>query len=270
MKIAFVVASTNHGTLIINRNDENENQEYGRYGVGSQLFETGGFYPSDTDLLTSILRIRKRAFASQRPIVAVDCGANIGVHTLEFARELQSEGRVLAIEAQRAIFYALCGNIAINNCFNVEARNIAVGAANGFLNVPFIDYHTRSSFGSLELREREGKEYIGQAVDYTTGYDVPLMTLDSLCKDQIDLIKIDVEGMEEEVISGSIELLKRSTPVLFVERIKGDFFPIEATLKSLDYELVDLGPNVLAVSNADPTKVEVMGMVANLTTCLPR
>lgn len=269
MKIAFVVASTDHGTLIVNRNDENENKEYGRYGVGSQLLETGGFYPTDTDLLRSILRIRKRNFAGQRPIVAVDCGANIGVHTLEFARELQADGRVLALEAQRAIFYALCGNIAINNCFNVEAKNIAVGATDGSLTVPYIDYHTRSSFGSLELRDREGKEYIGQAIDYTNGYEVPLLTLDSLCKEQVDLIKIDVEGMEEEVISGAIELLKSSKPVLFVEKIKGDVAPIEATLKSLDYKMLDLGPNFLAVSNADSTKVEVMDMVANLTTSLP-
>ncbi|MBW5286518.1 FkbM family methyltransferase [Burkholderia gladioli] len=266
MKIAFVVASTDHGTMIINRNDENENKEYGRYGVGSQLLETGGFYPADTDLLTSILRIRKQAFARQRSIVAIDCGANIGVHTLEFARELQNEGSVLAIEAQRAIYYALCGNIAINNLFNVEARNVAVGSVDGFLTVPFVDYHTRSSFGSLELREREGKEYIGQEVDYARGYEVPLVTLDSLCHDLVDLVKIDVEGMEGEVISGAIELLKMSRPVLFVERIKGDFNPIEAMLKSLDYEIVDLGPNILAVSNEDSTKADVMRVVANLTT----
>lgn len=266
MKIAFVVASTDHGTLIINRNDENENEKYGRYGVGSQLFATGSFYPTDTDLLTSILRIRKRAFADRRPVVAVDCGANIGIHSLEFARELGAAGRVLAIEAQRAIFYAMCGNIAINNCFNVEARNIAVGSVDGFLRVPFVNYHVRSSFGSLELRDREGKEDIGQVVDYSSGYDVPLLKLDSLCKEQVDLVKIDVEGMEGEVIAGGIDLLKDSKPVLFVERIKGDFSPIELTLRSLGYEIVDLGPNILAVSNADPTKSDVMSAVANHIT----
>ena len=69
-------------------------------------------------------------------VVVVDCGANIGVHTVAWAKGMTGWGQVLAIEAQERIFYALAGNITINNCFNARAFNAAVGAADGVLRVP--------------------------------------------------------------------------------------------------------------------------------------
>jgi FkbM family methyltransferase len=54
--------------------------------------------------------------------VAIDCGANIGTHTIEWAKKMTGWGAVIGIEAQERIFYALAGNIAINNCFNALQR----------------------------------------------------------------------------------------------------------------------------------------------------
>jgi FkbM family methyltransferase len=52
-------------------------------------------------------------------------------------------------------------------------------------------------------------EDIGQQINYGAGYDVPLITLDSLDQPHVDLVKIDVEGMEEAVIAGGLETLRR-------------------------------------------------------------
>src|SRR5260370_16749261 len=38
--------------------------------------------------------------------------------TIEWAKRMTGWGSVLAIEAQERIYYALAGNIALNNCFN--------------------------------------------------------------------------------------------------------------------------------------------------------
>ena len=70
-------------------------------------------------------------------------------------------GSVVAIEAQERIYYALAGNIAINNCFNAICMNAAVSSATGTMRVPVPDYLTASSFGSLELQQRDGNEFIG-------------------------------------------------------------------------------------------------------------
>ncbi|KVL14660.1 FkbM family methyltransferase [Burkholderia sp. MSMB1826] len=252
MRIAYILASTNHGTLIINKNDENHSAEYGNYGVGWNILETGSFYKTDIKLLTSILELKKRELDGKRPVLAIDCGANIGVHTIEFARALDEAGSVISIEAQRSVYYALCGNIAINNCFNVEAKNAAIGNKNGALKIPFIDYHKKSSFGSLELIKSTTNEDIGQNIDYDRGYDVPLITLDSLNQSYVDLIKIDVEGMEETVIAGALETLSASRPIMFIEKIKSNSSRMHQTLGDLQYEIHDLGPNVLAISKGEP------------------
>ena len=59
----------------------------------------------------------------------LDCGANIGVHAVNWARHIFPEGQVLAIEAQERIFYALAGNLLLNNVHNARAIWAAVGEA---------------------------------------------------------------------------------------------------------------------------------------------
>jgi FkbM family methyltransferase len=205
--------------------------------------------------------MKVRALGGRRPVVAIDCGANIGVHTLEFARALGDAGSVISIEAQKPVYYALCGNIAINNCFNVDARNAAIGGEVGSLKVPFVDYHRKSSFGSLELVHGKKNEDIGQQINYGAGYDVPLITLDSLDQPHVDLVKIDVEGMEEAVIAGGLETLRASRPVLFIEKIKSNLGSMHRTLIDFKYDIHDLGPNILAVSSNEPASREIRALI---------
>jgi hypothetical protein len=40
-------------------------------------------------------------------VVVIDCGANIGAHTIEWGKRMTGWGSVLAIEAQERIYYAL-------------------------------------------------------------------------------------------------------------------------------------------------------------------
>ena len=48
-----------------------------------------------------------------------------------------------------------------------------------------------------------------------------MMTLDSLDLSRLDLIKIDVEGMELEVLQGAKATLERFRPIIIVERAQG-------------------------------------------------
>src|SRR5258708_28849640 len=134
------------------------------YGVGFQLLETASFDPMDVKLAVELLSFRRRHYGDG--VVAIDCGANIGVHTVEWAKAMTGWGSVLAVEAQERIYYALAGNIAINNCFNAMALNAAISSEPGTLEIPNPNYFQPSSFGSLELRQRAGNEFIGQTIDY--------------------------------------------------------------------------------------------------------
>src|SRR5271155_1769463 len=161
-KLAFVVASTEHGTMIVNRFDEHRLPDNTGFGVGYQLFETACYDPGDVTTLLTLLDLRRRYHGDG--VVAVDCGANIGVHTVEWARHMTGWGVVVAIEAQERIYYALAGNLAINNCFNARALHAAVASAPGSMKIPNPNYLAPASFGSLELKKRDEPEFIGQDI----------------------------------------------------------------------------------------------------------
>src|SRR5712671_624561 len=111
-KLAFVLAAADHGTMIVSRLDYRMVSPASGFGVGFQILETGAFDPNEVSLAISVLNLRRRYFSDG--VVAIDCGANVGVHTIEWAKQMIEWGSVLAIEAQERIFYALAGNIAIN------------------------------------------------------------------------------------------------------------------------------------------------------------
>jgi FkbM family methyltransferase len=250
-KLAFVLASSNHGTMIVNRFDYRMTGPDGGIGVGHQILEGASYDPIEVELALQLLEVRRRFHGDG--VVAIDCGANIGVHTVEWATTMTGWGSVVAIEAQERIYYALAGNIAINNCFNAIAMHGAVSSETGVMNIPAPDYLTASSFGSLELRQRADNEFIGQALDYSEAGTVPVqkITLDALALPRVDLIKIDVEGMEMEALEGGRQVIERSRPILLVEQIKSARETLRAWMAERDYHVVDAGLNLLAIHKSD-------------------
>ncbi len=250
--VAFVVAAVNHGTMLVNRNDFHLVGD-GGYGVGYQLLNTSSFDQGEIDLALVLLQQRKVHFGAG--VIAIDCGANIGVHTIEWSKTMYGWGEVLAVEAQERIFYALAGNIAMNNCFNARAIWGAVGSSNGTIPVPQLNYMKPTSFGSLELRKKDSNEFIGQEINYDPVFAIEtrLLTLDSLSLKRVDLIKIDIEGMEIEALLGAEQLLRQHKPILIIEKIKSKDEELVNFLTTLGYKSIPIGINILGVHETDPT-----------------
>jgi FkbM family methyltransferase len=255
--LAFVMAATDHGTMIVNRFDRVVRSATDAYGVGLQLLERASYDPEDVRLLTQILDLRRRHYGDG--VIAIDCGANVGVHTIEWAKHMTGWGEVVAIEAQERIYYALAGNIAINNCFNVRAIHAAVSNHTNGMRMPVPNYATAGSFGSLELKYRENAEFIGQPIDYAEAKmtDVATVTLDSLRLSRIDLIKIDVEGMEIDALKGAVTCIGNLHPMLFIETIKSDKNALGEWLRNLGYQIIEAGMNFLAIHSTDKAAVGI-------------
>jgi FkbM family methyltransferase len=214
----------------------------------------------------SLLGLRRQYFGDG--VTAIDCGANIGVHTIEWANRMHGWGRVIAVEAQERLFYALAGNIAINNCFNARAVHAAVAAEVGVMKIPSPDYLRSGSFGSLELRKRDRTEFIGQPIDYSDDKAAVIrsLTLDSLQLARIDLIKIDIEGMEMEALEGARQLIEKCHPILLIEQIKAVRERLRAWIQERGYEVIDAGINLLAVHRTDPTLKELQARMTEAQT----
>jgi FkbM family methyltransferase len=258
-KTAFVLAASEHGTMIVNRMDYRMVDQTRGIGVGFQILENAAYDAAEVDTVLSLLALRQQYFGAG--VVAIDCGANIGVHTVEWAKRMNGWGQVIAIEAQERVFYALAGNIAINNCFNARAVHAAIAARPGTMRVPRPDYLKPASFGSLELRPRQGVEFIGQPIDYSeqAAAEIRTVTIDSLDLVRIDLIKIDVEGMELEALEGGSASLTRCHPILIVESLKTDKVQLRTLLERLGYRVFEMGLNLLAIHETDKTLTHVKG-----------
>nr|WP_245933001.1 FkbM family methyltransferase [Caballeronia novacaledonica] len=127
--------------------------------------------------------------------------------------------------------------------------------------VPQPDYHAPGSFGSLELREKGTTLGVGQEVSYDPrkGAAVPMISIDSLALERVDFIKIDVEGMEMDVLKGAAETLKRCAPVLLVETLKSDANAIRTFLAGVGYaDFYAVNPNMIAIGERDPVRKNVV------------
>ncbi len=256
-KLAFVLAATNHGSMIVNRLDQRMLDTDRGYGVGYQLLESGSYETLEVELSTQLLELRRRYHGDG--VLAVDGGANIGVHTIEWATAMTGWGSVMAVEPQERLYYALAGNIALNNCFNAVAMQAALGAENGVITVPALNYMTPSSFGNLELQPSDKNEYIGQDIDYSAQNGVPIqkIAIDTLELARVDLIKLDIEGMEMDALAGASRTVERCQPIVLVETAKVEREELRAWLTQRDYVVVDAGANLLAIHRADATLTQL-------------
>jgi FkbM family methyltransferase len=252
-KIAFVLTATDHGTMIVNRFDHHTDQAGQGFGVGFKILNESAHEFGEISVAAFVLESRRRHFGDG--VVVVDCGANIGTHTVSWAKQMTGWGSVIAIEAQERIYYALGGNVTINNCFNVRLIRAAAGSRNGIMKIPNPDYSAPASFGSLELKPAKHPEMIGQTIDYAEAnlVQVDAMTIDSLALDRLDLLKIDVEGMECEVLEGAKRTIRRLLPVIIIEHLKTGPDDIVKFLRHHGYHMGELGLNILAIHPTDKT-----------------
>ena len=164
--------------------------------IGRSLDRYGEFSEGEMELFRQIV---------ERGQVVVDAGANIGTHTVFFAQTMGPGGAVFSFEPQRLIFQVLCANAALNGLSNVFPFHAAAGRERGVACVPALDPAAPQNFGAVSLRGARG------------GDRVRMMTIDELGLAACHLIKIDVEGMERDVMAGAEQTIARLRPFLYLE-----------------------------------------------------
>ncbi|MEO5375818.1 MAG: FkbM family methyltransferase [Alphaproteobacteria bacterium] len=197
---------TRHGPMLYNVNDTY---------IGRSLDRYGEYVEAELALIGQLVRPGS---------VVVDAGANIGTHTVFLAKAVGPQGAVFSFEPQRLVFQMLAANIALNALTNVRAYWAAAGREPGTIIAPIADPTAEQNFGGMELG------------GFATGDLVPVMTIDSFNLPVCHLIKIDVEGMELDVVEGAAATIARYRPVLFVENDRDSPRLIER-LFSMDYRL---------------------------------
>jgi FkbM family methyltransferase len=140
--------------------------------------------------------------------IVLDLGANKGFYTLFFSSFVGLTGKVLSFEATNVNFLTLIYRVkTLWNLINVLPFNFILGENNTTL----VSMTKPNIFDDGTGFYSKKSTNIGIANSYTRKLDTLINPLNF---DSIKLIKIDVEGAEYSVLTGSVEMLKKAEYIL--------------------------------------------------------
>lgn len=206
-------------------------------GIDFSIYLLGAFEP----------RLIKAYARLIRPGACVlDIGANIGAHTLHFARLVGERGSVIAYEPTAYAYRKLLANINLNPTLAKVVTPLQVALVGG------VDRKLAGDLVSswpLDARAKTGPHALG-SLQNTAGA-VALTLDDSLRRlgalSTVDFVKLDVDGNELEVLHGAEALMRGCRPVLFLElapyeyRDPRDFDALVEMLWSMEYDFCIAG-----------------------------
>lgn len=257
------IVSTKQGRFLIVNEDET---------IQRSLVARGFFEP-----LPALLAI---LIARQSKGLIVDVGANVGSFAVPVGVAIGG-GRLVAIEPQRQVFAVLEVNLVINGILGVRSHRVAVAQAKGeasTLRVPIFDVRCENYIGSVSfdpevIAVRSALPGVAEPSQRAQRYeDVAVLGLDQLLPgEDVDFIKIDVEGMEQDVIRSGFGLINRRLPFIYyeawpIERLQHRSHAVAEMLRGLGYRLFRTGGDVFAChpQRLAPSLRDAIGLLFDL------
>jgi FkbM family methyltransferase len=199
-------------------------------GIDFSIFLLGGFELATLRLYDSIVRPGD---------IVLDIGANIGAHTLPFAKLVGRDGRVYAFEPTQYAFGKLGRNVkanpAISSCIELVHAMLVSDSRNSI--APEI-------YSSWPLNQEEGlhRQHRGKLMGTS---DAAAITLDGFVDrrgiNRIDFVKLDVDGNEAGVLAGAVNTLRRFRPRVLMEWAPYLFDDKSAGMEQMLDNFIDLG-----------------------------
>lgn len=176
-------------------------------------------------------------------LAVLDVGSNFGYLGAVWADSIAKNGKVMAFEPNKNLYLSISKTIEANINFkaNFKIYNLAVGAKNETIRL------NASSFSS-------NAQSMETAIET---YDVEMVTLDDFLNKEnireIDVIKIDVDGIELDILKGAENLLMHNNSIIIVET--NDDMRIVEFFQELDYNIYDMKLNIFDNSEALPLNI---------------
>lgn len=178
------------------------------------------------------LEFLKNVVGSGKSIVEV--GANIGNHIVYYAQHMDAQ-KIYPFEPNPDAIDLLTKNIEANGLNGIiDSRGIGIGAGAAYGKFA-IELPGENNLGAARLKEGEG--------------ELEVFTLDEKLADtSYDFMKIDVEGMEFEVLAGARETIRKNRPILMIEVVRTRIPEFEQWCVDNRYRIVTTFHNVYAAN----------------------
>jgi FkbM family methyltransferase len=177
-------------------------------------------------------------FLPKQGDIVVDIGAHIGHYTLIASKRVGTNGKVVAIEAHPGNFEMLNRNIKLNRLTNIISLNHAVYSKETKVKLYVPGEESGNTIYNTLISDR--------ATNEEKFVEVNANTLDYLLqskgiKQEVNWIKIDVEGAEFEVLKGAANILSKSKDIALLIEVhnltggKNLYGPIMEFLNSYNF-----------------------------------
>jgi FkbM family methyltransferase len=160
-----------------------------------------------------------KRFTPKEGDIVIDIGAHIGLYTIISSKRVGANGKVVAIEAHPGNFEMLNSNIKLNQLTNVIPLNYAVHSKETKVKLylpsgesGFTKYNT--IMPNWINAQEKFVEVNANTLDY-------LLQLNEIRQEEVNWIKIDVEGAEFEVLKGATNVLSKSKDIAILMELHG-------------------------------------------------
>ena len=227
--------NTQFGKIIININDQ---------FIGKSFLNQKYWGLQDIETISKIIEFKCK---KKNKIVLYDVGANIGTHSIALSNIFKNKIVIRAFEAQSNIYEMFNQSIKINNLNNIELYHNAVSDKNDeIIRIDLPDYSKQNNFGGLELLKPFQNSDKNKKKKSGIFEDIKSIKLD-IFNEEVDFIKIDVEGMENLVLKGSKNLIVNHRPFLFMELLKSKLEDVTEFFKDKDYNIYSKGMDAFII-----------------------
>jgi FkbM family methyltransferase len=178
-------------------------------------------------------------FLPKQGDIVVDIGAHIGHYTLIASKRVGTNGKVVAIEAHPGNFEMLNRNIKLNQLTNVIPLNYAAYSKETKIKLYLPGEDSGNTIYNTIISDRaRNEEKFVEVNANTLDY---LLQSKGIKQEEVNWIKIDVEGAEFEVLKGAANILSKSKDIALLIEVhnltggKNLYGPIMEFLNSYNF-----------------------------------
>lgn len=197
----------------------------------------------ENTLLRNSITLLRKYYKNLNDILILDIGSNFGYLSMVWANSVCKTGKVIAFEANKNVCSSLSKSIEINKLNHIiQLENFAVGNENKPVSL-FFENSTTSNVIESDISQSLGTIQMIRMDDY----------IETQKLTKCHLVKIDVDGIELDILKGSVDMFKKFRPIVIVET--NDDSEISTFFIENDYQILDANLKIYDVNKPIPPNI---------------